>query len=71
MSCGLSEERMKTEVRIHIKTKRMKKGLRKELARFTHYSHIVEENKTVSYKSQTDSAIQSMQAPPASIVFPV
>ena len=51
MSCGLSEERMKTEVRIHIKTKRMKKGLRKELARFTHYSHIVEENNGLLQKS--------------------
>ena len=51
MSCGLSEEKMKTEVRIHIKTKRMKKGLRKELARFTHYSHIVEENNGLLQKS--------------------
>ena len=28
-------------------------------------------HKAISYKGRTDSAIESMQAPPASIVFPV
>ena len=31
----------------------------------------VEENTKVSYKGRTDSAIESMQAPPALILFPV
>ena len=78
-SCDLPVEKNENRsVNTHIKTTRMKKrrgkGKRKrgkEVRSFHTIYVYVKTSKEVSYKGRTDSAIESMQAPPASILFPV
>ena len=73
-SCDLPGEKNESRsVNTHIKTTRMKKRLGKEVSTAFPIIYVikVEENIKASYKGHADFAIQSMQAPPASIVFPV
>ena len=73
-SCDLPGEKNENRsVNTHIKTTRMKKRLGKEVSTAFPIIYVikVEENIKASYKGHADFAIQSMQAPPASIVFPV
>ena len=74
-SCDLPVEKNENRsVNTHIKTTRMnKKRLGKEVSTAFPIIYVikVEENIKASYKGHADFAIQSMQAPPASIVFPV
>ena len=76
-SCDLPVEKNENRnVNTHIKITRMnKKRLGKEVSTAFPVPIIyvikVEENIKASYKGHADFAIQSMQAPPASIVFPV
>ena len=67
------EKNENRSVNTHIKTTRMKKRLGKEVSTAFPIIYVikVEENIKASYKGHADFAIQSMQAPPASIVFPV
>ena len=73
-SCDLPVEKNENRsVNTHIKTTRMKKRLGKEVSTAFPIIYVikVEENIKASYKGHADFAIQSMQAPPVSIVFPV
>ena len=71
-SCDLPVEKNESRS-VNIKTTRMKKRLGKEVSTAFPIIYVikVEENIKASYKGHADFAIQSMQAPPASIVFSV